>query len=103
MRKRQPRFLPTSMEDAKRLGIDQFDVIVVSGDAYVDHPAFSTAIVGRVLWEEGFSVGVIAQPDWKGTGDFLSLGAPPPLLCGCTRQLRLHGEQLHPGAEEAVR
>jgi len=76
MRKRQPRFLPTSMEDAKRLGIDQFDVIVVSGDAYVDHPAFSTAIVGRVLWEEGFSVGVIAQPDWKGTGDFLSLGAP---------------------------
>jgi len=76
MRKRQPRFLPTSMEEAKRLGIDQFDVIVVSGDAYVDHPAFSTAIVGRVLWEEGFSVGVIAQPDWKGTGDFLSLGAP---------------------------
>jgi len=102
MRKSQPRFLPASMEEAKRLGIDQFDVIIVSGDAYVDHPAFSTALVGRDLWEEGFSVGIIAQPDWK-VQAISSRSAPPPLLCGCTRKLRLHGEQLHPGAEEAVR
>lgn len=76
MRQRQPRFLPVSVEEGKRLGIDQFDVIIVSGDAYVDHPSFSTAILGRVLWEEGFSVGIIAQPDWRSRDDLLSLGAP---------------------------
>lgn len=76
MRKRQPRFLPVSRKEAARLRIDQFDIIIVSGDAYVDHPAFPTALIGRVLWEEGYSVGIIPQPDWKGRDDFLALGAP---------------------------
>ncbi len=72
----QPRFLPMSREEAKILGIDRFDIILVSGDAYVDHPSFATALLGRVLWNAGFSVGVIAQPDWREDTAFLGLGAP---------------------------
>ncbi|MEM2124208.1 MAG: YgiQ family radical SAM protein [Methanolinea sp.] len=69
MRKKQPRFLPVSMEEARRLGIDEFDVVIVSGDAYVDHPSFPAAVIGRVLWDAGFSVGIIPQPDWRGWAD----------------------------------
>jgi len=72
----QPRFLPMSRKEADALGIDQFDIILVSGDAYVDHPSFGTALIGRVLWDAGFTVGIIAQPDWKGDEDFLCLGMP---------------------------
>jgi uncharacterized radical SAM protein YgiQ len=71
-----PRFLPLTPEEGKRLGIDRFDVILVSGDAYVDHPSFGTALVGRVLWDAGFSVGIIAQPDWRSVSDIKQLGAP---------------------------
>ncbi len=73
---KQPRFLPISIEEAKKIGIDQFDIILVSGDAYVDHPSFGTAIIGRVLWDAGYSVGVIAQPDCKNPGSFMRLGTP---------------------------
>jgi len=83
MKKRQPKFLPMSTREGKKLNIDQFDIILVSGDAYVDHPSFSTAVVGRVLWEAGFSVGVIAQPDWKAKEDFLSLGSPRLFFAVC--------------------
>ncbi len=72
----QPRFLPTSREEEKRIGTDGFDVILVTGDAYVDHPAFGTALIGRVLWDAGFTVGIIAQPDWKSGTDFRKLGTP---------------------------
>lgn len=65
-----------SIQEANNLGIDQFDVILVSGDAYVDHPSFGTALVGRVLWDAGFTVGIIAQPDWKISEDFRKLGRP---------------------------
>jgi len=58
------------------LGWDSCDVIVVSGDAYVDHPSFGAAIVGRMLEAQGFRVGVIAQPDWKNIDDFCELGRP---------------------------
>ncbi len=75
--KRRPHpFLPMSIEEAARRGIDAFDVILVTGDAYVDHPAFGTAVIGRVLEAEGFRVGVIAQPDWKSGEDFRALGTP---------------------------
>ena len=73
---RQPRFLPLSSEEGQRLGTDQFDVILITGDAYVDHPSFGTALIGRVLWDAGFSIGIIAQPDWKSGNDFAKLGAP---------------------------
>ena len=69
-------FLPVTLDEAAERGIDSLDVILVSGDAYVDHPAFGTAVIGRVLEAEGFRVGVIAQPDWRGDGDFRRLGTP---------------------------
>jgi len=72
----QPPVLPMSMKEAARLGISQFDVILVTGDAYVDHPSFGTALIGRVLWDAGYTVGIIAQPDWKADRDFTVLGAP---------------------------
>lgn len=55
---------------------NQFDIIIVTGDAYVDHPSFGAAVIGRVMEREGFSVGVIAQPDWRSTSDFTKLGRP---------------------------
>ena len=72
----QPRFLPMSREEGERLGLDRFDIILITGDAYVDHPSFGTALIGRVLWDAGFSVGIIAQPDWKSDADFTRLGTP---------------------------
>jgi len=58
------------------LGWSQCDIIIVTGDAYVDHPSFGMAIIGRVLESHGFKVGIIAQPDWRSTLDFARLGAP---------------------------
>jgi uncharacterized radical SAM protein YgiQ len=58
------------------LGWDQCDVIIVTGDAYVDHPSFGMAIIGRVLEAQGFKVGIIAQPNWHSTHDFVALGEP---------------------------
>jgi uncharacterized radical SAM protein YgiQ len=73
---KQLRFLPLSSQEAKNLGIDQFDIILVSGDAYVDHPSFGAGLLGRVLWDAGYTVGIIAQPDPKKDEHFLSLGSP---------------------------
>ena len=72
----QPTFLPMSLDEAKALGFTQFDIILVTGDAYVDHPSFGTALVGRMLWDAGYKVGIIAQPDWKSDNDFRKLGHP---------------------------
>ncbi len=71
-----PRILPMSQQEALTIGIEQFDIILVSGDAYVDHPSFGTALIGRVLWDAGYTVGIIAQPDWKKDDDLLKLGRP---------------------------
>ena len=64
----------------KERGWDALDVILVSGDAYVDHPSYGTAVIGRVLEAAGLRVGVIAQPDWRSTGDFSRLGMPTLFL-----------------------
>jgi len=72
----QPVFLPLSTKERDNLDIQQFDIILVTGDAYVDHPSFGTAIVGRILWDAGFTVGIIAQPDWTSAADFTRLGKP---------------------------
>ena len=69
-------FLPTSREEMAALGWAQCDVIIVTGDAYVDHPSFGMAIIGRVLEAQGFRVGIIAQPNWRDTRDFEALGEP---------------------------
>ncbi|CNE47238.1 putative Fe-S oxidoreductase family 2 [Yersinia nurmii] len=69
-------FLPMSREEMDVLGWDSCDIIVVTGDAYVDHPSFGMAIVGRMLEAQGFRVGIIAQPDWTNKEDFMRLGEP---------------------------
>ena len=69
-------FLPMSRAEMDALGWDSCDIILVAGDAYVDHPSFGMAIVGRLLEAQGFRVGIIAQPDWNSTADFSRLGAP---------------------------
>ncbi len=75
--------LPMSRAEMDILGWDSCDVILVTGDAYVDHPSFGMAIVGRFLESQGFRVGIIAQPDWRTTADFMALG-PPNLFFGVT-------------------
>ena len=69
-------FLPISMEDLQKRKIKQLDFIIVTGDAYVDHPSFGTAIIGRTLEANGFTVGIIAHPNWHDTTDFKKLGQP---------------------------
>lgn len=69
-------FLPTSRQEMEALGWDSCDIIIVTGDAYVDHPSFGMAVVGRVLEAQGFRVGIIAQPDWRSKDAFQALGRP---------------------------
>ena len=69
-------FLPMSREEMDTLGWDSCDIIIVTGDAYVDHPSFGMAIVGRLLEAQGFRVGIIAQPDWHSADPFKVLGKP---------------------------
>lgn len=69
-------FLPINKSDMENMGWEQCDFIFVSGDAYVDHPSFGTAIITRVLESEGFKVGIIAQPNYKNLDDFKLLGEP---------------------------
>ena len=63
-------FLPMSRAEMDALGWDSCDVILVTGDAYVDHPSFGMAIMGRLLEAQGFRVGIIAQPDWHSAEPF---------------------------------
>ncbi|MCX5813630.1 MAG: YgiQ family radical SAM protein [Proteobacteria bacterium] len=72
----QTDFLPISQEDLKKKGWNALDVIIVTGDAYVDHPSYGAAIIGRTLEGEGFKVGIIPQPDWRRIDDFKKLGKP---------------------------
>ena len=70
-------WLPLSLKEAEKRGWDAFDVILVSGDAYVDHPSFGTAVIGRIIENEGFRIGIIAQPNWRDDlRDFKKLGRP---------------------------
>ncbi|PKO70366.1 MAG: YgiQ family radical SAM protein [Betaproteobacteria bacterium HGW-Betaproteobacteria-16] len=69
-------FLPMSRAEMEQLGWDSCDIILVTGDAYVDHPSFGMAVIGRVLEAQGFRVGIIAQPDWQSAEPFKALGKP---------------------------
>src|SRR5882724_10092217 len=69
-------FLPMSRAEMTALGWDDCDIILVTGDAYVDHPSFGMAIIGRLLEAQGFRVGIIAQPDWQDASPFKALGKP---------------------------
>ena len=69
-------FLPMSRAEMEALGWDSCDIIIISGDAYVDHPSFGMAVIGRVLEAQGFRVGIIAQPEWQSAEPFKALGRP---------------------------
>jgi uncharacterized radical SAM protein YgiQ len=68
--------LPMSREEMDELGWDACDIILVTGDAYIDHPSFGMALIGRLLEAQGFRVGIISQPDWKSAKEFRKLGRP---------------------------
>ena len=70
------KFLPTTRAEMESLGWDSCDIIIVTGDAYVDHPSFGMAVIGRMLEAQGFRVGIIAQPDWQSAEPFKVLGKP---------------------------
>src|SRR5207237_1390233 len=72
-------FLPTNLAEARARGWDELDVVLINGDAYVDHPTFGVPLIGRLLASRGFRVGIISQPDWSessGLADFLACGRP---------------------------
>ena len=70
------KFLPMSRAEMETLGWDSCDIVLVTGDAYVDHPSFGMAVIGRSLEAQGFRVGIIAQPDWQSAAPFKALGKP---------------------------
>ncbi len=110
------RWLPTSADEVQARGWDYIDVIIVSGDAYVDHPAFGTAVIGRLIESQGLRVAIIAQPNWRDDlRDFKKLGAPRMFFgvtSGCmdsmvnryTAAKRLRSEDAYtPGGEHGFR
>ena len=68
--------LPMSMQEAKARGWDELDIVFITGDAYIDHPSFAMAILGRVLEAAGFRVGLVSQPDWRKVDDWRRFGRP---------------------------
>ena len=70
------RFLPVSKQDMTDRGWEDLDFLLITGDAYVDHPSFGPAIISRVLEHEGYRVGILAQPDWRRPNSFTALGRP---------------------------
>ena len=77
------KFLPMTREEMDKLGWPQLDVLLVTGDAYIDHHSFGVAIIGRVLLSHGYKVGIIAQPDWNDPKAFEVMGRPR-FFCGVT-------------------
>lgn len=108
-------FLPTSRAEMDQLGWDSCDIIIVTGDAYVDHPSFGMAIMGRLLEFQGFRVGIISQPDWRSNDDFTVLGKPnlyfgvtagnmDSMINAYTADLRLRSDDAYtPGGESGKR
>jgi len=76
-------FLPTTLDEIKQRGWEQADIILITGDAYIDHPSFGVALIGRLLEKHGYRVAILAQPDWRSVDAFRSLG-PPRLFWGIT-------------------
>lgn len=76
MKVENTKFLPVNRDDMAERGWDELDIIIVSGDAYVDHPAWAAALLGRFLEHQGYRVGIIAQPNWHDLNDIRSLGQP---------------------------
>jgi uncharacterized radical SAM protein YgiQ len=109
-------WLPLTKKEVEKRGWDELDIILISGDAYVDHPAFGTAVIGRIMESEGFKVGIIAQPNWRDDlRDFKKLGKPKyffGVTAGCMDSMVNHytaGKRLRstdaytPGGEAGFR
>lgn len=89
------KYLPTSRDEINDLGWDQVDIILFSGDAYVDHPSFGAAVIGRVLQKAGYKVAIVPQPNWRDDlRDFRKLGKPR-LFRSFSRCYGFHGQPLH--------
>jgi len=69
-------FLPLNRDEAARRGWSELDIVLVTGDAYVDHPAFGAAVIGRVLERQGYRIGIIAMPDWRDPQSIKTFGRP---------------------------
>jgi hypothetical protein len=114
-RRYEHAFLPTTRKDMEARGWDQLDIIIVTGDAYVDHPAFGPILIARFLEGRGFKVGVISQPDWHSVEPFRELGRPrlffgvaagnlDSMLNRLTAQKKNRGEdQYSPGGRTSAR
>jgi uncharacterized radical SAM protein YgiQ len=113
---RDPRaFLPTTREEMAARGWDELDILLVNGDAYVDHPAFGAALIGRFLEGRGFKVGMVAQPRWEDPSDIARMGTPrlmvgitagnlDSMLNKLTAQKKLRSEdQYSPGGRTGLR
>ena len=108
-------FLPMSKTEMEELGWDSCDIIIVTADAYVDHPSFGMAVVGRLLEAQGFRVGIISQPTWDSAEAFKTLGEPnlffgvtggnmDSLINRYTADLRLRSEDAYtPDAKPGAR
>ena len=73
----KPQFLPTTKKEMELRGWDQADVILITGDAYIDHPSFGAAVIGRIIEQQGYKVAILPQPNWRDDlRDFKKLGAP---------------------------
>ena len=88
-------WLPTTKKEMELRGWDELDVVLFSGDAYVDHPSFGAAVIGRVLEAQGLKVGIVPQPNWRDDlRDFKKMGRPRVLRRIC-RMHGLHGKQIY--------
>ena len=88
-------FLPVTREDMKSRGWDELDFVYVTGDAYVDHPSFGSAIIGRLLESRGYRVGMIPQPDWRKKESIQVFGEPRLGFLVYSRKHGFHGESLY--------
>lgn len=93
--------LPMSHAEMEKLGWDSCDVIIVTGDAYVDHPSFGMALIGRLLEAQGYRVGIISQPNWKNSKDFQKLGKPN--LCFAVTSGNMDSMVNHYTADKKIR
>ena len=100
---KQPHFLPISHEELRVLGIDQPDIIMVSCDAYVDHPSFAAALLGRVLWDAGFICCDNTTPGPKDPETFRGFGEPSPLLQSPEWGRKINGDKVWDAREKRTK
>lgn len=94
-------FLPMTRAEMDLRGWSELDILLISGDAYIDHPAFGVPLLGRLLEKQGWRVGIVAQPRWDNSSDISRMGAPAPVLRDFGRQSGFHAVSLHGFSEEA--